>query len=119
MSIDYDRLDELLLEATPAPWAAVGEYPTGEPRPDTSRLIHAGDKYLGMMHVPDAELAALAPQLGKEVLIMRCSLTSLRNLLEFSVNKIANFEKAPNESESLKYAVERIDEILEGNYDSE
>lgn len=119
MRVDYDRLDELLLEATTGPWEAWGEYDDGAPRPDTSRLIKAGDKYLGIMHVPDAELAALAPQLGKEILIMRCLLTHLRNMIDFSVTKLADFESASQERESLKNVVERIDEILELDYDSQ
>ena len=69
MSSNYDWLEELLSEASPGPWVAVGEYEDGEPRPDTSRMMRSfnGD-YLGIMHTPDAKLAALAPALAREVL---------------------------------------------------
>ena len=81
MSIDYDRLDELLFETTNGPWRVVGEYADGEPRRDTSRQIFAGDKYLGIMHAPDAELAALAPDMARELLRLRRELTDLRDLM--------------------------------------
>lgn len=69
MSSDYDWLEELLAEASPGPWEVVGEYEDGEPRPDASRMMRSfnGD-YLGIMHDPDAKLAALAPALAREVL---------------------------------------------------
>lgn len=72
MSFDYDRLRELVDEHTPGPWELVGEYADGEPRPDTSRMLRgAGGEYLGIMHHPDAELAALAPTLARELLRLR------------------------------------------------
>lgn len=69
MSSNYDWLEELLSETSPGPWVAVGEYEDGEPRPDASRMMRSftGD-YLGIMHDPDAKLAALAPALAREVL---------------------------------------------------
>lgn len=71
MSTDSDRLHNLLCKTTNGPWRVVGEYADGEPRRDTSRQIFAGDKYLGIMHAPDAELAALAPQLADTLLWLR------------------------------------------------
>ncbi|AIJ33447.1 hypothetical protein [Corynebacterium imitans] len=44
------------------------EYIDGEPRPDTSCLIHTHDgKYLGIMHGADAHLAAAAPDLAETI----------------------------------------------------
>lgn len=59
---------ELLVGATPGPWKLIGEYDDGEPRPDTSCLIHTHDgKYLGIMHGADAHLAAAAPDLAETI----------------------------------------------------
>ena len=40
-------------------------------------------------------------------------------MIDFSVTKLADFESASQERESLKNVVERIDEILELDYDSQ
>lgn len=78
MSIDYDRLRELLEKHSPAPWTAIGEYDNGKPRPDTSRLMRDADgEYLGIMHPPDAELAALAPEVARELLRLRDGVKAL------------------------------------------
>lgn len=59
-----EQVHELLKNATPGPWEARASYADGTPRQDTSRHMRAGDKYLGIMHVPDADLAAAAPDLA-------------------------------------------------------
>lgn len=83
MSFDYDRLRELVDEHTPGPWELVGEYADGEPRPDTSRMLRGADgEYLGIMHHPDAELAALAPTLARELLRLRDGVEFLRDEMD-------------------------------------
>lgn len=62
-----EHVYELLENATPGPWTALPNYDDGEPRPDDSYLIKVGDQYLGIMHAPDADLAAAAPYLAKLV----------------------------------------------------
>lgn len=62
-----DKARELLENATPGPWEARATYANGTPRRDTSRQMRAGDQYLGIMHAPDADLAAAAPYLAKLV----------------------------------------------------
>lgn len=80
MSIDYDRLRELAEKHSPAPWTTVDTYDDGKPRPDTSRLMRdARGEYIGVMHHPDAELAALAPELAREVLELNNELWRLRD----------------------------------------
>lgn len=72
MSTDSDRLHNLLCKTTNGPWRVVGEYADGEPLPDTSRMLRgAGGEHLGIMHAPDAELAALAPELADTLLWLR------------------------------------------------
>lgn len=66
-----EKARELLDNATPGPWEARATYANGTPRQDTSRQMRAGDQYLGIMHAPDAELAAAAPYLAKLVAGMR------------------------------------------------
>ena len=63
-----EQIHELLDNATPGPWEARATYDDGTPRPDTTREMRAGDEYLGIMHAPDADLAAAAPELAKQVL---------------------------------------------------
>lgn len=82
MSIDYDRLREMVEKHSPAPWAAIDKNDDGKPRPATSRLMRDADgEYLGIMHHPDAELAALAPDMARELLRLRRELTDLRDLM--------------------------------------
>lgn len=70
--ISPERAQELLDDAAPGPWEAVGEYPDGESRPDTSRLMRsANGEYLGIMHGADAHLAAAAPELAETIAGMR------------------------------------------------
>lgn len=105
MSIDYDRLRELLDEATPGPWEAVGEYADGRPRPDTSRRICGdGAKYLGIMHTPDAELAALAPELAKQVLNYHYAVGQLRHLLTMMADTDA-VKTSPRASALCEYGI--------------
>lgn len=66
--ISPEQAQELLTGAEPGPWEAMKEYIDGEPRPDTSCLIHTHDgKYLGIMHGADAHLAAAAPDLAATI----------------------------------------------------
>lgn len=66
-----EQIHELLDNATPGPWEARATYSNGTPRQDTSRQMRAGDQYLGIMHAPDADLAAAAPDLAKLVAGLR------------------------------------------------
>lgn len=80
MSFDYDRLREMVEKHSPAPWAAIDKYDDGKPRPDTSRLMRGADgEYLGIMHHPDAELAALAPELARELIRLHDGVKSVRD----------------------------------------
>lgn len=112
MSIDYDRLRELLEKHSPAPWAAIGEDDNGKPRPDTSRLMRGADgEYLGIMHHPDAELAALAPDMARELLRLRDGVKQVADDLGEKA------EYAPNIPRQAAYAeAERaINELLNGD----
>lgn len=63
-----ERAQELLEGAEPGPWRVICKYPDGEPRSDTSSLIHTHDgKYLGIMHGQCATLAAAAPDLAETI----------------------------------------------------
>ena len=75
--LSTSNLKRLLDEATPGPWTALATYDDGAPRPDTTREMRAAGEYLGIMHTPNAELAAAAPDLAQEVLRMRTEFTSL------------------------------------------
>ncbi|PIS66261.1 hypothetical protein [Corynebacterium striatum] len=65
------HLQHLLDRTTPGPWEALDLYSDGAPRPDTTREMRAAGEYLGIMHAPNAELAALSPDLADEILRMR------------------------------------------------
>lgn len=96
MSIDYDRLRKLEDTATPGPWK-VSEYADGRSRTDTSRMLRgAGTKYLGIMHDPDAKLAALAPELAYELLGLIDEITEARD-------RVADeLERTPAELEAAR-----------------
>lgn len=70
------HLQRLLDEATPGPWEALATYDDGAPRPDTTREMRAAGEYLGIMHAPNAELAALSPDLAQEVIALRSKLAA-------------------------------------------
>ncbi len=65
------NLKRLLAETSPGPWEALATYGNGAPRPDTTREMRAAGEYLGIMHTPNAALAAAAPELADEILRMR------------------------------------------------
>lgn len=76
--LSTSNLKRLLNEATPGPWTALATYDDGAPRPDTTREMRAAGEYLGIMHTPNAELAAAAPDLAQEVLRLRHEMDSKR-----------------------------------------
>ena len=71
------NLQRLLDQAAPGPWTALATYDDGAPRPDTTREMRAAGEYLGIMHTPNAELAAAAPDLAQEVLRLRRRLSRI------------------------------------------
>lgn len=80
MEIDYANLREMIDSTSPAPWKLIGEYPDGEPRPDTSFLVHArGGEYMGIMHGDDARLTALAPDMARELLRLHDGVKAVRD----------------------------------------
>ena len=110
MSIDYDKLAELLDTATPGPWRAIPNYDDGEPRPDDSCLIKVGDEYLGIMHGPDADLTALAPDMARELLRLRRDLTDLRDLMytHAGYQRKDGYSTAADWTENHAYRLTRI-----------
>ena len=70
------NLKRLLAETSPGPWEALATYGNGAPRPDTTREMRAAGEYLGIMHAPNAELAALSPDLAQEVIALRSKLAA-------------------------------------------
>ncbi|PIS66325.1 hypothetical protein AZH46_07030 [Corynebacterium striatum] len=76
------HLQHLLDRTTPGPWEALDLYSDGAPRPDTTREMRAAGEYLGIMHAPNAELAALSPDLADEILRMREALHDLSAVWE-------------------------------------
>lgn len=112
MTIDYDKLAELLDTATPGPWRAIPNYNDGEPRPDDSCLIKVGDEYLGIMHGPDAGLAAAAPDLAKQVLNYHYAVGQLRHLLTLMADTAA-VQGSPEASDLCKHVIGLLTEIME------
>lgn len=112
MSIDYNQLAELLDTATPGPWRAIPNYADGEPRPDDSCLIKVGDEYLGIMHGPDADLTALAPDMAKQVLNYHYAVGQLRHLLTLMADTAA-VQGSPEASELCEYVIGLLTEIME------
>lgn len=117
MTIDYDRLRELLETHSPAPWAAIDKYDDGKPRPDTSRLMRGADgEYLGIMHQPDAELAAVAPELARELLRLRDGVEQLREMC--LLERDAAFQAAPmraGEVQAFNLCAEQLTDLLNGD----
>lgn len=91
MSIDYDRLRELRDEATPGPWEVkVEETSTcGDLIEGLAAWVEADNELVfgrGMEIEEDEELtnlalAALAPDMARELLRLRRELTDLRDLM--------------------------------------
>ncbi|WP_411708654.1 hypothetical protein [Corynebacterium sp. LaCa116] len=72
------NLKRLLDEAAPGPWHVWDAYEDEDYRPDTALQLHGVDgEYLGLMHLHNPYLAALAPELADEVLRMRRELTHM------------------------------------------
>ena len=79
------HIQRLLAEATPGPWEAQANYKEGDARPDDSHQIRSADgEYLGIMHGPDAHLAASALELAQEVLRLRKGLKAISSDLHES-----------------------------------
>lgn len=107
------NLKRLLDEATPGPWEALATYDDGAPRPDTSREMRAAGEYLGIMHTPNAELAAAAPDLAQDALRMREVLRDLSAVWEgVSIDPT----RTPAEQQIAAAVVDHIDQIL-GDHD--
>lgn len=88
--ISPERAKELRKGAQRGPWKAVDEDDNGKKRPDTSRLMRsASGEYLGIMHTPGADLAALAPDMARELLRLRRELTELRVLMQTHAQYLA------------------------------
>jgi len=116
MSIDYDMMRELLDEAAPGPWEAKNEHSNGNARTDTSRLMHdARGEYIGIMHHPDAELAALAPDMAAELLRLRDRVEQVREMC--LLERDAAFQETPmraGEVKAFNICAEQLAELLEG-----
>ena len=103
------NLQRLLDEAAPGPWEALATYDDGAPRPDTTREMRAAGEYLGMMHTPNAELAALALPLAQEMILLRVRIEGLITAME---NKAAAGE-SPSPATIASY----LKEIVLGDHD--
>lgn len=103
------NLKRLLAEAAPGPWEALDRYSDGAPRPDTTREMRAAGEYLGIMHAPNAELAALAPDLAQEVIRLREHVKGLALAME---TKAAN-----NEWQAPATIASYLKEIVLGDQD--
>ncbi len=107
-----EHVYELLENATPGPWTALPNYDDGQPRPDDSCLIKAGGQYLGIMHGPDADLAAAAPELAKQVLNYHYAVGQLRHLLTMMADTDA-VKTSPRASALCEYGIWLLTEIME------
>lgn len=107
MSIDYEQLRELLDESAPAPWEARAIYDDGAPRPDTSRDMRAGDEYIGIMHAPYADLAALAPELAYELLALRDKVAQLCDTLADLYHSAPAYGGSTTKAKVPAYVIER------------
>lgn len=112
MSIDYNRLREIVEKHSPAPWAAIDKNDDGKPRPATSRLMRDTDgEYLGIMHHPDAELAALAPDMARELLALRDGVKQVADELGEKADYAPNIPRQAAYTE----AEQRLNHLLEGD----
>lgn len=107
-----EQVHELLDNATPGPWEALATYDDGSPRPDTTREMRAAGEYLGIMHTPNADLAAAAPELAKQVLNYHYAVGQLRHLLTMMADTDA-VKTPPRASELYEYVIWLLTEIME------
>lgn len=115
MSIDYGQLKALVEVAPPGPWEQ-----DSEPRPDTSRLmLDANGEYMGIMHTPGADLAALAPDMARELLRLR---DGVAKVLEMCLlERDAAFQDSPvlpmraGEVTAFNICAEQLTNLLDGD----
>lgn len=85
MSIDYDRLRELVGEHTPGPWEQATRGQIGNRELRAIVALVGGDEsgeQIGDCNLEaDRELIALAPDMARELLRLRRELTDLRDLM--------------------------------------
>ena len=107
-------LKRLLEQAAPGPWHVWDAYEDEDYRPDTALQLHDVDgEYLGLMHLQNPYLAALAPDLAQEVLQKREALHDLSEVWEaVSIDPA----RTPAEQDLAAAVVDHIDQIL-GDHD--
>ncbi|HAT1400384.1 TPA: hypothetical protein I8W35_002305 [Corynebacterium striatum] len=114
-NLTTSNLKRLLAEASPGPWEALATYDGGAPRRDTTREMRAAGEYLGIMHTPNAALAAAAPELADEILRMREALHDLSEVWEaIRIDPT----RTPAEQQLAAAVVDHIDQIL-GDHDDQ
>ena len=116
MSIDYDRLRELVDAATPGPWVRHPDQPRALCNLDTKFLVHHEMvKNRGMEpsaeDVANTELIALAPDMARELLRLRDGVKQVAD------NLGENAEYAPNipRQEAYLEAEQRLTNLLSGD----
>ncbi|GEA42090.1 Uncharacterised protein [Corynebacterium striatum] len=120
-NLTTSNLKRLLAEASPGPWEALATYDDGAPRPDTTREMRAAGKYLGIMHTPNADLAAAAPDLAQEVIRLREELIGWANNEAQAHNTLVKQAQAAGSAGIItthKTIYNRILEIL-GDHDDQ
>lgn len=104
----------LLEQAAPGPWEARDNYLDDGTRPDDSyQMRDAAGDYLGIMHGQDSYLAALAPELARELLVLRDALADVIQIWQYAST---DPERTPIEQNLAARVVDHINEAL-GDHD--
>lgn len=116
MSIDYDRLRELVDEHTPGPWVRHPDQPRALCNLDTKFLVHHEVvKNRGMEpsaeDVTNTELIALAPDMARELLALRDGVKQVADELGEKADYAPNIPRQAAYTE----AEQRLNHLLEGD----
>lgn len=112
--ITTTHLKCLLEKAASGPWEARDNYLDDGTRPDDSyQMRDAAGDYLGIMHGQDSYLAALAPELARELLVLRDALADVIQIWQYAST---DPERTPIEQNLAARVVDHINEAL-GDHD--
>lgn len=114
MSIDYDRLRGLADTASPAPWRT-DEHPYMD-----GQNVYDAEGFKVAQHLSgfNAELAALAPDMARELLRLRDGVENLREMC--LLERDAAFNESPmraGEVTAFNICAENLTDLLEGDYE--
>ena len=109
MSFDYDRLRELVDEATPGPWRA-----DDVARCECCTHVEAPAASVCTADMYDAPLIALAPDMARELLCLRDGLVHIRSELDALAGLFAA-DGYYSQAAHVRECADRLTDLLNGD----